>query len=257
MRLKVKIAVAAAAVTLLFGMSVAPALAATPSLPQQVALQIGDAAGNGYFGYYGQEIDLQPTSMTSIELPKDVFTFQAYVKDSDGLMKWLPFRDFESITLEDTNTVDPFGYRLGIDDTVSLTDGTAITPAFPYLIRAEYLPGGLETAVAGTTTPTPSYSETESVNVFKRGSEKLAFAKSGAVKRAGTTFVFQVSANAGVGTIKVTISKSGSKTLTYNVATDANGAATATLKLGTKRGTYKVSARFLGNGFGAASKTVV
>lgn len=248
MRVEFKAAVAVAAATLLLGMSIAPAMAA--SAPQAVALQVGDAAGTGFYGSYGQEITLQPASMSSIELPKDVITFQAFVRDSDGVMKWLPFRDFEAITLEDTNTVLPFGFRIGVDDAVSLADGTAVTPSFPYLLRAEYLPGGSET------TPTPSFSETETVNVFKNGTEKVTFSTSGSVRHAGTRFNFRVSPNAGPGTLRVTVSKAGSSALTYNVATDENGSASATLKLGSKNGTYKVSARFLGNRYGAASKTV-
>jgi hypothetical protein len=254
MRLKHKVAVAVAAAMLLVGTSVATAVAAGPQ--QTVALQVGSEMGTGYVGAYGNEILLAPALMTSIELPGDKITFQAYVQDSvdasgnPGAWKWMSFRDFEDIQLEDTNTVQPFSYSIGVDDGVILTDGTVVTPAFPYSIRAEYKVGGSSTSPA-------SFSETETVGLIKNASTRVAISTSGAIRRAGTRLKFQVSPNCGVGTVRVTISKSGSKTLTYNVTTDASGAASQTLKLGSKNGTYKVSARFLGNAYGVASKTAV
>ncbi len=254
MRLKFNAAVAAIATALLLGAIVAPAMAALS--PQTVALQLGDSTGTGYYAAYGQDINLQPTSLSTMERPGDVFAFEAYVTDSDGVQKWLPLQDFESITLEDTNTVQPFGFRLGYEGTVSLSDFSTLALTFPAQIRCEYKPVDPATGKSASTTPTPTYSETETVNVVKNDVTKVTIATSGTIKHAGTVFKLHVSPNSGIGTVKVTVSKSGTKTLTYNVLTDQDGNATQTLKLGTKNGTYKVTARFMGNQFGAASKTV-
>jgi hypothetical protein len=120
----------------------------------------------------------------------------------------------------------------------------------------EYKPFDPATGKSASTVP-GTYSETETVSAVQNLSEKVTVSTSGTVKHAGTKFKFQVSPVAGVGTIRVTISRSGSKTLTYNIAIDSEGAASTTLKLGAKLGAYKVSARFLGNTWGVGSKTAV
>jgi len=68
-------------------------------------------------------------------------------------------------------------------------------------------------------------------------------------------FSAHTSPNVGVGTIRFTITRHGYRTVTVNAKTDDSGYATAALKFA-KRGTYKVTARWLGNAFGAASKAV-
>lgn len=263
MHLNSKVAVVIAAAVLLLGMSVATAVAAVAE-QQTVALKVGQDFGTGFTGTFGSEIDLQPAVISNkAELPSDKFHFQAYVMDVDAsgtptAMTWKDFQDFEDIQLEDTNTVSAFPYRLGMDDKVILSDGSAITPPFPYLIRAEYKAFGNSTVAVGTTsTAAPTFSETETVTLIKNDATRVAISTSGAVKRAGTKLGFRVSANCGVGTVRVTISKAGSKTLTYNLATSENGYASGTLKLGTKNGTYKVSAKFLGNVYGVASPAAV
>jgi hypothetical protein len=245
MRLKLKVAVVALGALLLVGMFAQSAFATSP---QVVALQVGDAMGSGYAASYGQEIDLIPTVLSAIERPKDTFSFQTYVTDSDGVQKWLDITDFEPIALEDTNTVPPFGFRMGYDGIVSLSDFSTMPLTYPAMIRCTYKPLG------ANTTPTVSVSETETIDVVKNASEKVTFSTTGTVKHAGTKFNFHVTPNAGVGTIKVTVKKSG-KTLTYNVATDADSKATTTLKLGASTGTYSVAAKFLGNQWGPASGT--
>lgn len=268
MRFKLKVAVAVAAATLLVGASAATAFA---SSPQSIALLIGSDQGSGFVGTYGSPITLQPASMSSIELPKDKIHYQVYCSNVDSMgvslgYQWTDTEGFEDVQLEDTNTVQPFTYALGIDDAVILGDGSVASPVsllttatigytpfttstYGYLIRCQYEPLG------SSTTP-PSYSETETVQVIKNSSTGVSFSKSGTVKRAGTKFNFRVSPDCGPGTIRVTVTKSGLATRTYNVTTDEDGAASATLKLGTKNGTYKVSAKFLGNIYGTASKTV-
>jgi hypothetical protein len=248
MHFKLKVAVAAVAALLLAGVSVTAALATSP---QKVALLLSDEMGSGYSASYGQEIDLLPTVLSSIELPGDKFTFQAYVADSDGVMKWLPISDWEPITLEDTNTVPPFGFRMGYDGIVSLSDFSDRALTYPVDIRCLYQPAGKDT------TPTPSFSESETVDVIKYSSERVTFSTIGTVKAAGTRFKFHVTPVAGIGTIKVTIKKPGAATRTYNVTTDADGNASSTLKLGITKGAYAVSAKFLGNQWGDASGTAV
>ena len=253
MRSKFNAAMAAIVTALLLGAVVAPAMAALS--PQTVALQLGDSAGTGYYASYGQGIDLLPTSLSTMERPGDVFTFEAYVMDSDGVQKWLPLQDFEAITLEDTNTVQPFGFRLGYEGTVSLSDYSTAALTYPAQIRCEYKPVDPDTGKSTSTEPEKTYSETETVNLVKNAATRVTISTSGTVKRAGTVFKLHVSPVSGIGTVKVIVSKSGSLTRTYLVPTDQDGNATKTLKLGSKNGTYRVTARFLGNQFGAASKT--
>jgi len=255
MRLKSNVAIATVTAALLLTTMVAPAMAALS--PQTVALQLGEEAGSGYYASYGQQVDLLPTVLSSIELPGDVFAFEAFVTDSDGVQKWLPITDYESITLENTNTVQPFAFRFGYEGTVSLADFSNVALTYPAQIRVEYKPFDLVTKKSESTTPTRTYSETETLNVVRNLSEKVAISTSGTVKHAGTKFKFQVSPNAGVGTIRVTVTKHGSKTLSYNVITDVDGAASQTLKLGAAHGTYKVTAKFLGNVWGVSSATAV
>lgn len=262
MRLNSKVAVVIAAAVLVLGMSVATAVAAVVA-QQTVALKAGEDMGSGFTGTYGGEIVLQPAVISNkAELPGDKFHFQAYVMDveSSGTgiptgMVWKDFKDFEDIQLEDTNTVLPFTFQIGLDDGVILSDGTVIHPPSPYQIRCEYKT--LDSSGTANSTSPKSFSETETVTVIKNTWTKVSFSTSGTVKHAGTNFHFQVSPACGEGTIRVTVKKPGSKTLTYDVATDENGSASAKLKLGTKNGTYKVFAKFLGNDYGVASGTAI
>jgi len=84
MRLNSKVAVIVAGAVLVLAASVATAYAAVAAPQQSVALQVGGEMGTGYTGSYGDEVDLQPASMTSIELPGDKFHFQVYVPNVDA-----------------------------------------------------------------------------------------------------------------------------------------------------------------------------
>jgi hypothetical protein len=289
MRLNFKVAlVATAAVLVLGGSSMMAALAVTGGAQQSVALDLAGskltpaervayysvddsgtptgmpAAFDTAVGAYGDEVMLQPTVTSAIELPNDVFHFQILVNDVDAsgtplaAPVWKDLSAELDIKLEDTNTVPPISYRIGVDDVVTLGDGTLSVPVFPYQIRCEYKPGGASTTTGSGLSPfegSASYSETETVDLIRNTSTKVAFSTSGSIKHAGTTFNFQVSPNCGVGAIKVTVARSGSKTLTYRLTTDADGFASAKFKLGTNNGTYRVSANFLGNTYGVASPT--
>ncbi len=175
MRLKSKFAIAIAIAALLVAVSAVAAFAAASQ--ESVALQVGDEMGAGFSGAYGDEVVLQPACMSKIELPGDKFHFQVYINDVDASgtpvgQVWKDFGEFEDVQIEDTNTVAPFGFRLGVDDWVILGDGSAVHPTFPYQIRCEYKPNvaGLDasgTPKAGSSTSPPSYSETETVNLLK------------------------------------------------------------------------------------------
>ncbi len=260
MRLKSKAAAVIVGATLLVAMSVATAFAVVAQ--QSVALQVGSDMGSGYAGTYGTEVVLTPAVMSKIELPGDKFHFQVLMQDVDTSgtpvpgMVWKDFRDFEDIALEDTNTVPPLSFRIGIDDSVVLTDGSIVSPVSPYQIRCEYKAwdSSLTTPAAGSTSPN-TYSEIETVTVLAADAPKVKVTASKTVRRAGTYFSFQVSPATGVGTIRVTIARSGHTALTYTLVTDEDGYVKAKLKVGTKNGTYKVSAKFLGNAYAPASAT--
>lgn len=279
MRLNLKVAVFIAAATLVLGTSVATALAAAAQ-QETVALQVGDEMGSGFAATYGGSIVIQPVVTSKIELPGEKFSFQIYAQDSTtdtvtGLRqwKWIPyFVDFEDIQLEDTNTVPAFGYRFGMDDTIILTDGSVVSPiarfttdtigytplsssSYGYLIRMEYK--ARDTSGTANSTSAKSYTETETVSIIKYDSTRVSISTVGTIKHAGTHLHFRVSPNCGVGTVRVTVTKHGSKILTYNLKTDEEGFVSAALKLGTAHGTYKISAKFLGNTFGVASPTAV
>jgi hypothetical protein len=288
MRLNSKVAIIISAAVLVLGMSAAAAVAAVGGTQQWVALDLAgskltpqqrveyyslDASGTPTgtpipihmaVGAYGDEITLQPTVLSAVpELPNDVFHFQILVPndvDASGTPVGAMWKDLSAeldIKVEDTNTVQPITYLLGIDDQVVLGDGTLWTPIYPYTLRCEYKPGGSSTTTGTAYSPfegSKSYSETETVALLKNHSTRVTFSV-GSVKHAGTHMHFRVSPNCGPGTVRVTVTKHGSKTLTYNLATDAEGLADATLKLGTVNGTYKVSAKFLGNTYGVASPT--
>ncbi|MDR3685594.1 MAG: hypothetical protein P4L93_01365 [Coriobacteriia bacterium] len=255
-----KVAVLVAGVVLLLASTAAVAHAATPAPYTPVALQVGTEMGNGFSGAYGDEVELQPATMNSIERPGEKFHFQVYMSTltSQGVpFGWTDFKDFEDIQLEDTNTVQPFTYNIGVDDGVILNDGlgTVAFPQSPYQIRCEYK--ALDSSGTANSTLAPSFSETETVTVEKNMSTTVGISTSGSVKHLGTNFNFQVSPDCGIGNIVVTVKKSGAKNRTYTLTTDETGAVSAKLKLGTKKGTYKVYAKFGGNAYGVASKTAV
>lgn len=275
MRLKSKAALALAAAAVLVAASAVTAFAVAAQ--QSVALIVGDAQGSGFSGSYGDEVVLQPASMSSIEVPGDKIHFQALVQNVDAsgtpqvdasgtpVMSWIDFQDFEDIQLEDTNTVQPFSFNIGADDKVILADGTSISPflAQPhpngtYEIRAEYRPSpGLDASgnvLAGVSTSPKSLSETETVTLIKNTGVRVSIA-AGAVRKAGTRFTFRVSPGCGVSQVRVQVVRSGQATRTYTLTTDENGVVSSTLKLGSRTGSYKVTARFLGNIFGSASGT--
>ncbi len=263
MRFKSKVAVALAAAALLAGAFAGAVSAYAQTVPtQSVALdvtgwQMSPADRAGYVfaeGTYGQAITLQPTVMSAIELPGDKFTYQVLVLDSPDASgtrtwTWKTFRDFEDPQLETTNTIPPFTYALGQDDQVLLSDGSSVEPVFPYQIRVDYKPGGSDSLGA------PSYSETETVGLIRNASTRVVIATSGTVRHSGTKFKFTVLPDSGIGTVRVTVTRKGAKALTYNLQTDDTGTVSATLKLGSANGTYEVTAKFLGNTFGATSKT--
>lgn len=291
MRLNFKVAlVTTTAVLLLGGSSMVAAFAVTGGAQQSVALDlagykltpaeriasysvddsgtpVGDPfAFNTALGAYGDEVTLQPTVMSAMELPNDVFHFQILVSDVDASGTPLPepvWKDLSAefdVKVEDTNTVPAVSYSIGYDDIVTLGDGTLSVPTFPYQIRCEYKPGGASTTTGAGLSPfagSASYSETETVDLLKNTSTKVTISTIGTVKRAGTKFAFRVAPNCGTGIIRVTVTKSGSKTLVYNLTTSVNSYTSPTLKLGTKNGTYKVGAKFLGNTYGVASPTAV
>lgn len=250
MRLNLKAAKVLVAAMLLMGVFAAAAYAAVSQ--QVVALQVGEDMGNGFTGTYGSEITLAPNVISDkAVLPGDKFHFQILASDvsTGGVVTpntWVEFLDFEDIQVEDTNTVPPLTYRLGMDDKLILSNGDAFTPVFPYQVRAEYKP-------AGSSTAPKSYSETEVVSLIKNDRTAVKLQRTSKIRLAGTRFSFQVSPISGEGVIRVAVRKQGVKTRYYNVRTDEDGSASAKIRLGSKKGLYRVNAKFVGNTFGVAS----
>jgi hypothetical protein len=222
------------------------ALTAVPALAGAVTvnLAISPAAAA-----YDHDVVITPTIVGTETIPGDAITLETW---SSVDATWTLFG--EGLKVEDTGTVCP--QYISIDDTFLpwYLHGTWTPTNF----RATFKPISRGKDASGTAWPaSPSVvSNTAALTVIKTRTVRVKTSYPKSIKHGKKyTFRAHTSPNVGVGTIRFTITRHGYRTVTVNARADDSGSAAAVLKFA-KKGTYKVTARWLGNAFGAASKAV-
>lgn len=186
-------------------------------------------------GYYGQDIALQP-SVDGTLVPGDKFEFQRYDTASQAWVK------IDEQTVEETESVDPL--YLGIGDPEL---------PMPMTVRSVFRKGGSVTA----TDPASAELALAALK-YKQEKTSLTAPKTAKKGRAFTVGV-AVTPNPGPGTVVVTVARHrwGAKYTTrktVKVQLDESGEGSMTFKPA-ERATYRITARFMGNGFGPKSAT--
>lgn len=233
MGVRARMAVVIAAVALLATAAVAWANGATV-----VTLFSGPSAG-----YYGQDCMLLPQVNTETQvmpgsgLKADLFEFQ--IKNSKGV-----WEKYEDQLVEETGTVDPL--MLVFDDSVK----------YPADFRVLFYRQSKD--ASGTASYVlQSTSEPISVERLKHRVSKVSItAPKKAKKNASFTTSYVVKPLSGAGKVKVTVErKSGKKYVKVSsktIVVDEMSEADLKLKL-KKAGTYRIKAKFAGNGWAVAS----
>jgi hypothetical protein len=201
---------------------------------------------------YGNDVNIIPTVVGTDTIPGDAITLQAWDSVEST---WTLFG--EGIKVEDTGTVVP--QSINVDE--SLLPWYVLNTWQPIQFRAQLktVSRGKDASGSPLPTVTTDWSNTVSFTVAKVRTTKVKTAFPKKVKRNAkvwlhadvTTPAFGV----GIGTMKFGITGPG-KGSTVTAQTDETGAAVIVGKF-TKRGTYKVFTTFMGNAFGAKSKTVM
>lgn len=241
-RIKVVLGAIVAAIVLVVLMA---ASAFANTIPT-VTLSIGPTAAT-----YAHDVVITPSIVGTVTIPGDGITLQTW---SSAESTWTAFG--EGLKVEDTGTVCP--QWVSVDET--------FLPWFysgawhPALFRAIFKPVSRGADTSGTAWPAPPSvtSNTASLSIVKVKTvkTKISFPKRVKHGHKGAFYAY-TSPSVGIGTMRYTITRKGSRTVTVNATTDdAEGSTVAMLKF-SKKGTYKVSARWLGNPFGAASSKAV
>jgi hypothetical protein len=222
------------------------ALTAAPALADTVAVNLTVAPSTVT---YAHDVVVTPSITGTDTLPGDTITLQTW---SSVDSTWTQFGEGDKV--EETGTVSP--QYVSVDETfLPWFVGGAWTPV-PF--RAIYKPVSRAKDASGTaiaSSPVTSNTDTMTVSQLTTVKTKISVPKS-AKRGKKCTFAAHTSPNVGVGTVRFAITRAGFHTVTINATTDDSGQATASLKFA-KRGTYKISARWLGNAFGAATKKSV
>jgi hypothetical protein len=222
------------------------ALTAVPALADPVAVNLAVSTAKAT---YGQEFTITPAVTGTQTVPGDTFVLQAW---SSTESTWALFGEGDMV--EDTGTISP-QYMLADESFLPWFVGGRWTPT---MFRVIYKPASRGKDASGTALPKPPSvtSNTSSLTIAKVKTVKVknSIPKSAKRKRK-CTLTAHTLPNVGVGTMRFTITRKGYRTVVINAKTDDSGYADATYKFA-KRGKYKVTSRWLGNRFGAASKTV-
>lgn len=222
------------------------AIAATPAFADvSVSLQVSRSTA-----VYDQEFVLRPTVTGTQTIPGDKIVLEAW---SSTESTWTPFG--EGSAIEDTDTVEPM--YMVVDDSFLPWCANGAWTATTF--RATYKPTSRGKDASGTALPAPPSvkSNTPSLKVVKHRTVRTKSTVAKSAKRfRKVALTGWASPNSGVGTMRFTISKPGRKTVVLNVKTEDDGCAVTTYKF-PARGKFKVSARWLGSQFGAASKSAV
>jgi hypothetical protein len=184
-------------------------------------------------------------------LPGDTFVIEALQPDGLGGSAWTSFG--EGLKVEETGTIAP---QFAVVDETFLPwfSGGSWAPA---QFRVTYKPVSRSKDASGVAIPAPTVMNTGATPTFtvkKVTKVKTTVFAPKKVTHGGRFYVAgQAAPVVGIGWLKITISKKGFKTLTYKLLTDDSSYAQQQIRL-TKRGTYKVSAAWLGTSFGSPSK---
>lgn len=226
--------VAVSAIAAVLAVSVA-AFAATATLSG--TLTVTPLGG----GHYGDELTIMP-SMNTTAVPGDIVTIQ-YLDYGNN---WMPVG--EGLSVEDTMAPDAVSGLTTIGPLAYLIDEEL--PSYPAIIRAVFIP---KSASKGTAVSSPVW-----IRMSKNLRTKMSISGPGKVTHGKNyTFESRVTPVSGIGTVKVTVERlSNHSKKVYNVETDSTGITQFNFKQNIK-GRYRISERFLGNRFGAASSTAI
>jgi hypothetical protein len=222
------------------------ALTAVPAFADTVAVNLTVAPPTVT---YAHDVVVTPSITGTDTLPGDTITLQTW---SSVDSTWTQFGEGDKV--EETGTVSP--QYISVDETfLPWFVGGAWTPT-PF--RAVYKPVSRAKDASGTAIASAAViSNTDTMTVGRVTTVKTKISTPKSAKRGKKcTFTAHASPNVGIGTVRFTISRAGFHTVTINATSDDSGYATASHKF-SKRGTYKISARWLGNAFGAATKKSV
>jgi hypothetical protein len=236
--------------TAIFGaVTAAIALVALMAVPAFAGTVTVNLAVSPTTAAYAHEVVIAPSIIGTETLPGDAITLETWDSVEST---WTLFG--EGLKVEDTGTVVP--QYIMVDETfLPWHIGNAWTPV---VFRATYKPVSRAKDASGTAIASPSVKSADAGPSFtvKKVSKVSLTTKLAKTVKHGRVFNVQAqTTDVGIGNVRITVAKSGFKTKTIKVSTDDSGYANQGVKL-TKKGRYKVSVVWLGNFFGAASKTV-
>ena len=228
------------------------ALTAVPAFADTVTVNL---AVSPVTAFYAHDVVITPTIAGTQTIPGDGITLETW---SSVDATWTLFG--EGLKVEDTDTVNP--QYVSVDETFLPWFVSGVWQ--PTQFRATFKPisRGAGPSVDASGKPIPwaappaVVSNTAAMTVAKIKTVKVKTGYPKSVRHGKTyTFSAHTSPDVGIGTLRFTIARHGYRTVTVNATTDESGYASAKLKFA-KKGTYKITARWLGNAFGAASKAV-
>ena len=228
----------------------AVALIATMAVPAFADTVTVNLAISPVTATYGHDVIIAPSVVGTTTIPGDGITLETWDSVEST---WTLFG--EGLKVEDTGTVVP--QYVSVDETF-LPWHTAAGWT-PTMFRATFKPVSRGKDASGTAWAVPASVQTTNNPSFtvKKVSKVGLTTKVAKTIKHGRVFNVeaQTTTDVGIGNVRITVAKSGFKTQTIKVATDDSGYVLKGLKL-SKKGRYKVSVVWLGNFFGAGSKTV-
>jgi hypothetical protein len=235
-----------AAIGVMFAAVALVVFAAAPAFANTVSVNLAISKTTAV---YGQEVAITPTILGTQTIPGDGITLETW--DSVGAT-WTAFG--EGLKVEDTDTVSP--QYLSVDETfLPWFIGGKWTPT---VFRATFKPVSRGTDTSGTALPAPPSVTSAGTVQMTVGAIKTVKTKNTSPKSAKrgkkVTLSAYAAPSAGLGMMRFTISGKGMRTRTVKAETEDDGLATVSFKFA-KKGTYKITARWLGSRFGAASKS--
>jgi hypothetical protein len=197
---------------------------------------------------YAHDVLVTPSITGTETLPGDAINLEAW---DSAESTWTPFG--EGLKVEETGTVSP--QFVSVDET--FLPWYYANAWHPVHFRATYAPVSRAKDESGTAIASPKVMSNEAaLTVFKIKSIaiKTSFPKS---PKHGYYYTFAADTKtvAGVGTMRYTVYRHGYRTVVVNATSADYGHAAAAIKFA-KKGTYKVTAQWMGNAFSPKSKAV-